>query len=99
MGVLLILEGPMLPLVCDVKLLAVLVLLPVSAVSGVVALNVVPAKTGREKRIRNSKSRIRFNLRTHAPVLARHYHHEPSIYIGNKSRVEARKLCASLTSM
>ena len=81
MGILLILEGPAFPLVWAVKLLAVLVLLLVSAVSVVVALKVVPAKARRQKKKANSTMRSCFRRRTRTPNPESPTNHEPGIQI------------------
>ena len=66
-GTLLMFEGPILPLVWAVKLAAVLVLLAVSAVSVVVAVKVVPASAGKDRKIMSNRNEIRLNLRTRTP--------------------------------
>src|SRR6476659_4432292 len=61
--------APRLPLLCEAKLSAVLVLLPVSAASVVVALNALPAEALTDEKTRKQRVKQSPKLRTHPPRL------------------------------
>src|ERR1051326_2390173 len=91
-------EGPIFPFVCALKLLAVLVLLPVSAVSVVVALKVVPAKDGRQKKKANSTISSCFS-RTNPPNPGSAYPSRARYSQQQKTGFFVTRVCGSLLSV